>query len=211
MQTSLKIVLYCSNLLFGKLIKQLIEEKFGIDATVINCSDCHKLVEIKPDLLIIDFNTLSCMPCNTLPEDIKILLLGTVCFPSINKDHLLKLLSKGLIGFLPPMTNISEFKKAIKCIASGEVWFTRKKLKDMISLINSTQIKTEPYLTPREKEIIKMICNGYRNKEIIWELNISEQAVKSHLNRIYKKFKVSDRLQLALHALNHFPNYMNET
>ena len=55
-------------------------------------------------------------------------------------------------------------------------------------------------LAPREEEIISHICQGYTNKEIAQKLNISEQTVKSHCHRIYKKIGVSDRLQLALHA-----------
>lgn len=63
-------------------------------------------------------------------------------------------------------------------------------------------IKKAHSLTIREIEIVKMICNGYSNKEIMKLLSISEQSVKSHLSRIYKKTGVSDRLQLALYAIN---------
>lgn len=53
-------------------------------------------------------------------------------------------------------------------------------------------------LAKREKEIIFHICQGFRNKEIAQKLQISEQTVKSHCNRIYRKLGVTDRLQLAL-------------
>jgi DNA-binding NarL/FixJ family response regulator len=55
-------------------------------------------------------------------------------------------------------------------------------------------------LAQREKEIISHICQGFKNKEIAQKLNISEQTVKSHCNRIYKKLGVNDRLQLALYS-----------
>ncbi len=59
----------------------------------------------------------------------------------------------------------------------------------------------KPLLTKTEIEIVEMICWGYSNKEIIKKLKITEQSVKSHLNKIYKKTGVSDRLQLAMFAI----------
>jgi DNA-binding NarL/FixJ family response regulator len=64
-------------------------------------------------------------------------------------------------------------------------------------------------LAHREKEIISHICQGYKNKEIAQKLHISEQTVKSHCNRIYKKLGVADRLQLALHSHNILPDENN--
>ncbi len=48
-------------------------------------------------------------------------------------------------------------------------------------------------LTRTEIEIVKMISQGYSNKEIIKKLKITEQSVMSHLNKIYKKTGVSDK------------------
>ena len=66
-----------------------------------------------------------------------------------------------------------------------------------------------PDLTGRERQIVRLICKGYRNKEIMAELSISEQSVKTHINHIIKKFGVRDRLQLALFALKRWPNYLH--
>jgi DNA-binding NarL/FixJ family response regulator len=60
-------------------------------------------------------------------------------------------------------------------------------------------------LSKKEKEIVSLICHGCRNKEIAQRLDISEQTVKSHCNRIYKKVGVSDRLQLALYTHKLWP------
>jgi two-component system response regulator DegU len=53
-------------------------------------------------------------------------------------------------------------------------------------------------LTPREKEVLNLLTKGYTNKEIAQKLFISEKTVKSHLNRIFKKLKVSRRLEAIL-------------
>lgn len=51
-------------------------------------------------------------------------------------------------------------------------------------------------ITPREREIVELICRGKRNKEIADELFISLQTVKDHNYRIYKKLGVKNRVQL---------------
>ncbi len=199
---SIKIAICCCNYLYGEGIKQLIE-KDGLDIdTAINCTNPEEINGMKPDLVIADINTFPNIFFDThMEHDVRFLLLGTGCLPRIEKEHLLDYVSKGLVGILPPMTNYSQLKKAIKGVISGELWFERKKLQDLVSNINSIVKKRRPLLTKTETGIVKMICQGYSNKEIMKKLKVTEQSVKSHLNRIYKKTGVSDRLQLAIYAI----------
>jgi DNA-binding NarL/FixJ family response regulator len=53
-------------------------------------------------------------------------------------------------------------------------------------------------LTPREREVAQCAATGARNKEIAWQLGISEGTVKLHLFRAYRKLKVDNRVRLAL-------------
>ncbi len=199
---SLKIAICCCNYLYGEGIKQLIEQN-GLDIdTAINCSVPEEINEIKPDLVIADINTFPNIFFDTpMEHDVRFLLLGTGCLPRIEGERLLDLVSKGLVGILPPTTDYSQFKKAIKSVISGELWFERGKLQDLVSNMNSFVAKKRSFLTRIETEIVKMICQGHSNKEIMKKLKVTEQSVKSHLNRIYKKTGVSDRLQLAIYAI----------
>jgi DNA-binding NarL/FixJ family response regulator len=199
----LRIVINCCNCLFGEGIKRFIEE-FELDIdTVINCPDPKNIIKAKPDLLITDFNTIRNTYHDTsFGHHVRILLLGTGCLPRIDNEPLLDLIRNGLVGILSPMTNLSQLKKAIKSVISGELWLERKKLENIVSAKNDVFSHKKPYLNERELEIVKMICNGHSNKEIKKTLKISEQSVKSHLSRIYKKARVSDRLQLALFFIN---------
>ena len=56
-------------------------------------------------------------------------------------------------------------------------------------------------LTSREREIIKLVAQGLKNREMAERLFISEQTVKNHLHLIFGKLGVSDRLELALYAV----------
>jgi DNA-binding NarL/FixJ family response regulator len=53
-----------------------------------------------------------------------------------------------------------------------------------------------------EREIVALVAQGYKNKEMAEKMFISEQTVKNHLHNIFDKLGVSDRLELALYAIH---------
>ena len=57
-------------------------------------------------------------------------------------------------------------------------------------------------LSTREREIVTMVVQGYRNKEMADKIFRSEQTVKNHLYNIFQKLGISDRLELALYAIH---------
>jgi DNA-binding NarL/FixJ family response regulator len=209
----LKIAICCCNYLFGEGIKSLVEKykkEYRLNiATVLNCFDPETINSEKPDLLITDFNTLSDMfHEDFLHDKLRVLLLGTRCLPVIEDGRLADFISHGLVGILSPDNNESQFSKALNTIISGELWFERKRLEGVVNGINSVTSKNDPHLTEKEIEIVKLICEGLSNKEIKKSTEITEQSIRAHLSRIYKKTGVSDRLQLALLAVNTRPFYL---
>jgi DNA-binding NarL/FixJ family response regulator len=58
-------------------------------------------------------------------------------------------------------------------------------------------------LTVRELDVVAAIVSGFTNREIAQKFSISEQTVKHHLRNIFDKVGVSNRLELALFAINH--------
>jgi DNA-binding NarL/FixJ family response regulator len=71
------------------------------------------------------------------------------------------------------------------------------------STSDSDARRGKPLVSDREKEIVQLVAQGFRNKEIGEKLFISEQTVKNHLHNIFDKLGVSDRLELALYAIHH--------
>jgi len=58
-------------------------------------------------------------------------------------------------------------------------------------------------LTARETEIVTLVVAGYSNPDIAQRCSISEQTVKHHISNVFDKLGVSNRLELALFAVNH--------
>lgn len=204
-KVSLRITICCCNTLFSEGIKQLLEENgLGVNYRI-TISSQKEAINTKPNILITDFHTLSVLSHDSLlNHNTGILLLWTACLPKLEQERLLEFIFHGLVGILLPAdTTFSRLKKALTSIDKGELWFTRKKLKDIISYMKGVGVEVHQP-TKREIEIITLICKGYRNKEIMKKLGLTEHSVKKHLNHLYKKAGVSDRLQLALYAIMHW-------
>lgn len=206
---ALRLFIGCSNTIFGEGLKKLLEDERDIEIIGVfpfspgARKDADLLFQMKPDVILADYNSdldvLWNLPDNyTTSSRLKILLIGDRMIRHMTNKHLKDLILRGVVGILPPSADSDLLKKALKAVKSGELWLDRNALMKIINSMRNQEKKTT--LAKREKEIVLLVCQGYRNKEIAQKLHISEQTVKSHCNRIYKKIGVSDRLQLALYS-----------
>jgi DNA-binding NarL/FixJ family response regulator len=97
--------------------------------------------------------------------------------------------------------------KSIRRVYSGEIWLDNRITADVMKAFakdsNGGSRRDKPQLSDRERQIVLLVAQGNRNKEIGAHLFISEQTVKNHLHSIFDKLGVSDRLELALYAIHH--------
>jgi DNA-binding NarL/FixJ family response regulator len=205
----LKLAIECSNYLFSEGLKKLLKndkriEIIGIfDSNRDRISAFNKILKMRPDVVLSDSHAdfeaiLSMTDFLVMSDSPHILLIGDRTMRFLADKHLKDLVSKGVIGILPPSADSDLLKKAIRAVSSGEVWLDRNAAKKMLAYMK--QRGKNIHLAKREREVVFYICQGFRNKEIAERLKISEQTVKSHCNKIYKKLGVSDRLQLALYS-----------
>jgi DNA-binding NarL/FixJ family response regulator len=205
---SLKVAIVSPNYLFGESLKTLIEGELDLDIIGIfyggpllkeTLQDIIKKADIIIATCSSEFNILHYLPedfYRRTSDQLKVLCIGERSFLFSMERNIQELLINGTIGILPPSADSNLLKKALRAIISGEVWLDRSTLLNLLHSIR--EVEKGPRLAKREREIINHICQGYRNKEIAQKLNISEQTVKSHCSRIYKKLGVTDRLHLAL-------------
>ena len=118
----------------------------------------------------------------------------------------------GARGFLSSTAPSKVLIKAVRACYAGEIWASRKfagrmmndlgEEKDFAGVHISKQ-EIPGRLTRQELKVIMLIASGFRNAEIGKKLFISENTVKTHINRIFKKINVKNRLQAALWAVKH--------
>ena len=97
--------------------------------------------------------------------------------------------------------------KAINKVHEGEVWLDRSLMGSVLDQITQSQ-EVDPEqariasLSTREREVIALIAEGLKNKQIGQRLFISETTVTHHLSSIFSKLEVSDRLELVIYAFS---------
>jgi DNA-binding NarL/FixJ family response regulator len=211
----LKLAIGCSTHLFSEGLEKLLEDERDISVVGIfnggksGAQDMGDILKLGPDVILADF-TADFNILSRLPEDavagnqLKVLLIGDRSLRLVSDRQLKDLILKGVVGILPPSADADLLKKALKAVFSGELWIDRNTLMKILTCLK--QPEKAVGLAKREREIVSHICQGYRNKEIAQKLKISEQTVKSHCTRIYRKLGVSDRLQLALYSYKIWPD-----
>jgi two-component system nitrate/nitrite response regulator NarL len=209
--TPIKIAIGCPNHLYGEGLKRILEEE-GMEVIGIfnEGADYNEVEKMNPDVALIGMNIFGDLP-GSLERDKKtrILILGERFPPAFSDKKLPNLISQGVVGILPWAEDSPLLIKAIKAVLSGEMWLDRKTMGRMVS--RGFKSKSEKkILTKTEREIVSLICEGFRNKEIAQKLNIAERTVKSHCNRIYRKVGLSGRLQLATHVYKERPEWFRE-
>ncbi|MGS2721209.1 response regulator [Paraglaciecola aestuariivivens] len=110
-----------------------------------------------------------------------------------------KVMSLGAKGFIPKSTPSHLIANALKQIMRGENWVPEG------SSIETTEDNTAGdiaklvgELTPKQFKVLKLIQNGLLNKQIAFDLDITEATVKAHISAIFRKLKVNTRTQAVL-------------
>jgi len=98
--------------------------------------------------------------------------------------------------------------KCIERVVAGEYWLGRAAVGDLLKALVSAAAEGSrragpPPLTARELEIIAAVVEGAGNRQVAERFGLSPQTVKNHLSNIFDKLGVSNRLELALYAVNH--------
>lgn len=196
----IKLAIGCYNHLLGEALKKLTADAKEIQTIGVfnEGMEFNEILKMCPDVVLVDlsiFHTL--LEGFAMDIKTKILLIGDQPLNSMAERRIADLVGRGVVGILPRGADSRLLRRAIKVVCSGELWLDRKTMSNILSYENISR-KERLILTKTEKEIADLICLGYKNKEIAQKMNITEQTVKSHCNRIYKKVEVPDRLQLAI-------------
>jgi DNA-binding NarL/FixJ family response regulator len=130
------------------------------------------------------------------------------------KEDFLEAVRQGCCGIVPKQTSTELLLKSIRKVHAGEFWLDRMTTAEVIRRL-AKRAGTGPAHSPRpglrenaaslsqrEMEIVILVAQGYKNKEMAERMFISEQTVKNHLHNIFDKVGVSDRLELALYAIH---------
>jgi two-component system, NarL family, nitrate/nitrite response regulator NarL len=127
-----------------------------------------------------------------------------------DREQIVEALKLGAYGIVTKDSTTQRLFASIRCVMAGQYWIGRESVSDLVRALRAFSPvegggprSREFGLTPRELEIVTLVVAGYSNPEIAQRCTISEQTVKHHMSNIFDKLGVSNRLELALFAVNH--------
>jgi two-component system, NarL family, response regulator LiaR len=120
----------------------------------------------------------------------------------LDDDKLFPAVRAGAAGYLLKDVEPAELVKAIRTVHAGEGLLHPAVAARLLEEVAAAGGRAAPEnLTPREREVVGLIARGLSNKRIALELGISEKTVKTHVSSILGKLGLTDRTQVALHAV----------
>lgn len=156
-----------------------------------------RIAELKPEIVLVDqgsglrsvFSFLSELR-TVSPTSRPVLWI--VDLAEIESFRAIQLGARGILRRSLPIVTMLE---CLRTVGQGNLWLENSISDQVVGFLNR---KSTARLTPREREIVRAVCRGLKNKEIAELLHITPGTVKVHLMHIFEKTGVKDRFELAV-------------
>lgn len=166
----------------------------------------YALVEALPDadLLLLDLNMPGVQGMSALVHlrarypQLPIVMVSAREEPALMR----RVLDYGALGFIPKSTDSAGIGEALLQVLDGECWAPANVLQAP-RVTDDEERETArriSELTPQQFRVLQMVSTGLLNKQIAWELGVSEATIKAHMTAIMRKLGASNRTQAVLLA-----------
>jgi DNA-binding NarL/FixJ family response regulator len=199
MAAPIRVAIADDHALFRQGLKSML--RLQPDVTVV--AELERASELLPalehrrcDVLLLDLQ----MERNAL-ADIEALaerVAIVVVTASERSEDALAAMRAGARGVVFKRFAIETLMTAVRAVAEGQVWMPPALQAAMAAGLRGPAAAS---LTRREREIVRHVALGLRNAEVGRQLSISEVTVKTHINNIFQKLGIRDRVELALYAV----------
>jgi DNA-binding NarL/FixJ family response regulator len=207
----IKILIADDHAIFRDGLRKLLnsDDELTVVGEACNGAECVKMLgNLKPDILLLDLR---------MPDKSGLAVLEEVNFDTVptrvivltaaeDDREVIRAMRLGARGVVLKQSATEVLLKSIHRVHAGEIWLDNRmtaKVINAFSIPEAAPHDGKPLVSDREKEIVQLVAQGFRNKEIGVRLFIGEQTVKNHLHKIFDKLGVSDRLELTLYAMHH--------
>jgi DNA-binding NarL/FixJ family response regulator len=197
-------------------LRKLLEMESDIEV-VAEADDGRRAIELveerRPDIVLLDLKMpgmdglAALQTIRSAAPETRVIVLTA----SEDKNEWVQAMKLGCQGIVVKQTSPDLIVKSIRKVHGGEIWLdshtTAAVMRQFASPADHAagtagKGRERSPLSAREREIVALVAQGYKNKEMAEKMFISEQTVKNHLHNIFDKLGVSDRLELALYAIH---------
>jgi two-component system nitrate/nitrite response regulator NarL len=203
LETNIRVLIVDDHALFRQGLARLLDGEPGFKV-VGQCSTVDEAAQAactsRPHVVLLDVD----LPGRAAGDFFELLSPDISCVTLLvtavlNHGEIARLLRLGAKGAFSKSTDSSRLPSAIRQALAGEIWVDQVYLKGFIAAAATAPATAEidaPAPSGREREVLALICCGLSNKQIADELSFSEPTVKAALQRLFRKFGVSNRAQL---------------
>jgi two-component system, NarL family, nitrate/nitrite response regulator NarL len=207
----IKILIADDHVIFRDGLRKLLDsdDELTVVGEACNGVECVRMLgNLRPDILLLDLR---------MPDKSGMAVLEEVNFDTVptrvivltaaeDDREVIRAMRLGARGVVLKQSATEVLLKSIHRVHSGEIWLDNRMTSEVMNAFSVPEAALrggKPLVSAREKQIVQLVVQGFRNKEIGVKLSISQQTVKNHLHNIFDKLGVSDRLELALYAVHH--------
>ena len=201
MPASLRVIIADDHVLFRQGLKSMLVKlhpEVSVVAEVERASEIAPALARTPcDLLLLDLQ----MEDRNALADIRSFARRArvvVVTASQRSEEALAALHAGARAVVFKRFAVETLMEAVRAVMEGHVWMPPALQSQMTAQMFEPAAKV---LTSRERQIVRLVGLGFHNPEIAQRLSISEVTVKSHLNNVFHKLQIRDRVGLTLYAI----------
>jgi len=201
----IRVIVIEGQALFGKALCQVLSSDPELEVV----GDAENIAAaplrgLRPDLIVMDLDghavdiAEAMRKCREAVPSARVCVLSTHVQPEVMQ----RCLTAGADGYIVKDITPIELIRAVKSVAGGSSYVDPRIAGGVLrrrSMLNGRPDLNE--LSAREGEVIRLIAGGLSNKEISYQLKLSEKTVKNHISRIFSKLNISARTQAAVYAI----------
>ncbi len=123
------------------------------------------------------------------------------------REQVIEAFRAGAVGVCGRHESFELLCKSIDCVHHGQIWANSEQLRYVLetlwegSRIRLTDARGKALLTGREQDIVFLVAEGLRNREIAEQLKLSEHTIRNYLFRVFEKLGISSRSELILYSV----------
>jgi len=127
---------------------------------------------------------------------------------SSKPEHVVKAFRDGARGVFYRSHSLKSLSECIQAVHRGQIWASNEDLEHLIRALSQSNplhlnnSNGMPLLTRREEDVVRLVADGLKNREIAQRLKVKEHSIRNYLYRIFEKLGVSSRVELILYAFS---------
>lgn len=200
---NIRIVLADDHALIREGFKKLLIERENPFVELVGEAENGKeLLEIvaktQPDLVLTDIKMPMLSGLDALKEikekkpDIKVVILTM----HEESEYIKRAISSGADGYLSKSIEKDELERAIKTVFNGAKYFSASVNAIILTQLSEQHAIEQTDISPREKEVLQLVAEGFSTKQIAGQLDISNRTVETHRINLLKKLKANNTAEL---------------